>query len=65
MEKNTRLDQKDFNNKYKVYKINIVQSLHTDTVESVATNDGNNIVENVSYQPIIVKLQKKLLLIKI
>jgi len=41
-----------FNNKYKVYKI-INGRVYTDTVESVAIIDGNNIVENVSYQQII------------
>jgi len=41
-----------FNNKYKVYKI-INGKIYTDTVESVAIIDGNNIVDNVSYQQII------------
>ena len=41
-----------FKNKYKVYKI-INGRVYTDTVESVAIIDGNNIVDNVSYQQIV------------
>ena len=39
-------------NKYKVYKI-INGRVYTDTVESVAIIDDNNIVDNVSYQQIV------------
>ena len=41
-----------FKNNYKVYKI-INGRVYTDTVESVAIIDGNNIVDNISYQQII------------
>ena len=40
-----------FNNKYKVYKI-INGRIYTDTVESVAIINGNNIVDKISYQQI-------------
>jgi capsular polysaccharide biosynthesis protein len=41
-----------FDNKYKVYKI-INGRVYTDTVESVAVIDGNNIVDFISYQQIM------------
>ena len=49
-----------FNNKYKVYKI-VNGRVYTDTVESVAIIDGDNIVENVSYQEIIGDKKKVIL----
>ena len=41
-----------FNSKYKVYKI-INGRIYTDIVESVAIINGNNIVDNISYQQIV------------
>ncbi len=41
-----------YNNKYKVYKI-INGRIYTDTVESVAVINHNNIIDNVSYQQIV------------
>ena len=41
-----------FNNKYKIYKITNGR-IYTDIVESVAVINGNNIIDNVSYQQVI------------
>ena len=41
-----------FNNKYKIYKITNGR-IYTDIVESVAIINGNNIIDNISYQQIV------------